>query len=324
VQRRQTLKQYANNWLKTRRLKPGTRALYRRLLDNLILPELGAVPIDRIAPTTVRNWYHELGDDKPTRRAHAYGLLHAIMATAEADDVISHRNPCRIENGGHSKVQHEVLVVSLTQLEVIASTIHRRYQLMVLLGAWCGLRFGELTELRRGDIDLDEGVIRIRRAVTYVEDAGPPDEDGRPTGAFVVGDPKSDAGKRPVAIPPHLLPFVTGHLEEFTGPGPDALLFPSTSDPTKHLASSTFTRAWRPARDAAGRPDLHFHDLRHTGATLAAATGATLAELMARLGHSTSAAAMRYQHAVSDRDKAIAEALSGFAGGKVIPLKRLG
>lgn len=75
---------------------------------------------------------------------------------------------------------------------------------------------------------------------------------------------------------------------------------------------------------AAGRPDLRFHDLRHTGATLAAATGATLAELMTRLGHSTPAAALRYQHAAADCDRAIAEALSGFADGSVVPLRAVG
>jgi integrase len=69
------------------------------------------------------------------------------------------------------------------------------------------------------------------------------------------------------------------------------------------------------ARDAASRPDLHFHDLRHSGAVLAALTGATLAELMSRLGHSTPAAAMRYQHAAQGRDQAIAEALSRIALG---------
>lgn len=67
------------------------------------------------------------------------------------------------------------------------------------------------------------------------------------------------------------------------------------------------------ARKAAGRPDLRPHDLRHTGVVLAAQTGATLAELMARLGHSTPAAAMRYQHAAADRDRLIADALSQLA-----------
>jgi integrase len=77
-----------------------------------------------------------------------------------------------------------------------------------------------------------------------------------------------------------------------------------------------------PAREAAGRPDLRFHDLRHTGAVLAASTGATLAELMARLGHSTVGAAMRYQHAAADRDKVIAAALSELAAGTVTPINR--
>ncbi len=64
------------------------------------------------------------------------------------------------------------------------------------------------------------------------------------------------------------------------------------------------------ARIAAGRPDLRVHDLRHTGAVLAAQSGATLAELMARIGHSTPQAAMRYQHAAQGRDAVIAARMS--------------
>lgn len=75
------------------------------------------------------------------------------------------------------------------------------------------------------------------------------------------------------------------------------------------MRTATLAKVWYPARAAAGRPDLRFHDLRHTGAVLAAATGATLAELMARLGHSTPGAAMRYQHAAKGRDAEIAALL---------------
>jgi len=75
-----------------------------------------------------------------------------------------------------------------------------------------------------------------------------------------------------------------------------------------------------PARSKAGREDLRFHDLRHTGAVLAASTGATLAELMARLGHSTPGAALRYQHAAQDRDRVIAAALSELVTGHVTPI----
>ena len=72
-------------------------------------------------------------------------------------------------------------------------------------------------------------------------------------------------------------------------------------------------REWYKARAAAGRPDLRWHDLRHSGAVLAAATGATLAELMQRLGHSTPRAALVYQHVARGRDAEIAQWLSKIA-----------
>jgi integrase len=91
------------------------------------------------------------------------------------------------------------------------------------------------------------------------------------------------------------------------------LLFPN--DNNGHLQPSTLSRHWYKARHSIGRDDLRFHDLRHSGAVLAAATGASLAELMARLGHSTPQAAMRYQHAAQGRDREIAALLSKLANG---------
>ena len=126
--------------------------------------------------------------------------------------------------------------------------------------------------------------------------------------------PKSDAGVRDVAIPPHVIPLIEAHLAKHVDRGRDSLIFPA--DGGGHLQPSTLYRHWYKARDTAGRPDLRFHDLRHSGAVLAAATGATLAELMARLGHSTPQAAMRYQHAAAGRDREIAALLSKLADEK--------
>ena len=103
------------------------------------------------------------------------------------------------------------------------------------------------------------------------------------------------------------------HLAAHVAHEPDALLFPAHHG--GHLAPSTLYRRFYAARDAAGRPDLRFHDLRHSGAVLAAQSGATLAELMARLGHSTPAAAMRYQHAAAGRAQVIAERMSKLVVG---------
>ena len=177
----------------------------------------------------------------------------------------------------------------------------RRLQLAVTCASWLAMRLGETLELRRGDVDLDAGVVRIRRGLVRVG------------GRLQTDTPKTDAGVRDVAIPPHLIDRFRDHLAEHTGAGDDALLFPSAADPARWLQSKALYKDYRKARAAAGRDDLRWHDLRHSGAVLAATAGATLAELMARLGHSTPAAAMRYQHAAEGRDHVVAAKMSKLA-----------
>jgi integrase len=123
---------------------------------------------------------------------------------------------------------------------------------------------------------------------------------------------KSDAGLRDVAIPPRIIPQIEQHLAKHVDKSRDSLIFPA--DNGGHLQPSTLYRHWYRARDRAGRKDLRWHDLRHSGAVLGAATGASLAELMARLGHSTPQAALRYQHVAAGRDREIAALLSKLAG----------
>jgi len=113
------------------------------------------------------------------------------------------------------------------------------------------------------------------------------------------------------AFPADLVPELRWHLERFAQPGERGLVFVGPKGAP--LRRSNFRPIWAKACTAAGVPGLHFHDLRHTGGTLAAATGATLKELMARLGHSSARAAMIYQHATRDRDQVIANALGGLA-----------
>jgi integrase len=292
---RLTLSGYYATWIKQRDLKTRTREHYGRLWDQLIKEPLGALPIASITADDVKAWHADLDKDTPTLRAHAYGLLRTILGTAVADGKAS-ANPCVLRGAGSAKRVHKIQPASIAELQAITEAMPSQYQAMVLLASWCAMRFGELTELRRKDIDLDDGVIRIRRGVVRVGDG------------FQVTTPKSDAGVRDVAVPPHLLPALKDHMTKHVGPEKDALLFPAKQG--GHLAPASFYRSYYKAREKAKRSDLRFHDLRHSGAVLAAATGATLAELMARLGHSTPAAAMRYQHAAQGADKRIAAALS--------------
>jgi integrase len=131
------------------------------------------------------------------------------------------------------------------------------------------------------------------------------------TATWSTASPKSEAGVRTVHLPPHLIPELERHLEAFV-PADCPYVFPnSKGEPIKR---SSFRSVWLLARKKAGVPTLRFHDLRHTGNTLAAATGASTRELMARMGHSSMRAALIYQHATADRDAAIAVALSELAG----------
>ena len=291
---------YARTWLAGRRLKESTRVLYTRQLERALLPHWSGSKLTEITPAQVRAWYTTLLTDKPTERAHVYALLRTILITAWREDLIP-SSPCRVEGAGTARRAKAIRPASLAELEVLAAHVEERWRPMILLGAWCALRFGEVTELRRDDISLADGVVRVEGGVTWL------------TGVPVVDTPKTEAGRRDVVVPPHLLPMLNEHLAKFVGSGPSALLFPLEPGGDLQVSPHRFRSHFTRAKVAADRPDLTFHALRHTGAVLAAASGATVAELMARLGHTSAQMAMRYQHAAADRDRVIAEALSRLA-----------
>ena len=170
-----------------------------------------------------------------------------------------------------------------------------RFRALVLTAAFAGLRFGELAALTRERVDLDSGTIAVTETLVEVP------------GALLLGPPKSDAGRRAVAIPASLVPELDRHLATYVRPESDALVFTGTKGAP--LRRSNWSIKWRTACRAVGVQGLRFHDLRHTCNTLTAATGASTRELMHRMGHSSAAAALRYQHATKERDVVIARAL---------------
>ena len=213
------------------------------------------------------------------------------------DDQIVRRNPCRIEGAGRED-SPERQVVSLPVVLAIAEALPVRYRTMALLATFVSMRWGELVGLRRESIDLDTCKIRIVETTAELDAGGLRPET-----------PKSRAGRRTICFPAELVPELRWHLERFAAPGERGLVFVGPKGAA--LRRSNFRPIWNAACTRAGVPGLHFHDLRHVGGTLAAATGASLKELMARLGHSSTRAALIYLHATEDRDLAIAKALGG-------------
>lgn len=297
--------EYAEQWMRDRVLKVRTEELYRGLLRNHLLPTFAGVSLGDIDEAAVRSWRKErLNAGKkakcpfgPVTVAKAYRLLHAILTTAVEQDRMMRRNPCRIEGAGKEE-SAERQTVPLPVVFAIADAVPVRYRVLVLLATFADLRWGELAGLRRENIDLDACEVRI------VETVAEPDKGG-----LLPETPKSQAGRRTVTFPAELVPELRWHMERFAEPGNRGLVFIGPKG--GQLRRGNFLRIWNKARASVGLPDLHFHDLRHTGGTLAAATGATVKELMARLGHSSVRAAMIYQHATKDRDQAIAKALGG-------------
>jgi len=177
-------------------------------------------------------------------------------------------------------------------------THDRRFRALVLLATFASLRWGEVSALRRTDVDLDAGTVRIR--AVFVE---------RSTGGLVLGPPKSKAGRRVVGIPKDIVSALREHIATYVQDEPGALLFPGAKGgPLRRSGFNTRTR-WVDVVKEMGMPGLHFHDLRHTGNMLAAESGAGLKDLMARMGHDNVRAAMIYQHAVRGADRAITDAI---------------
>ena len=293
----ETFGAYGTRWLAHRLdLRPSTRELYGLLWRRWLEPALGTKALAELSPELFRTWFVEQTATHPgsTQPAKAYRLARAICSQAVEDGRLR-SNPCRVKGAGREH-SPEPPVATPEEVARIVAAIDERYRAMVLLAAYRSLRHGELAGLRRGRVDLLHRVITVEEQ--GVELAG---------GRVVFGPPKSAAGVRRVAIPPELVPLLEDHLTHFVASEPEALAF--TSPEGHPLRRTKFRRRWVAACDSAGVTALHFHDLRGSGATWAAHAGATLREVMERLGHSTPAVALRYQHATAQRDQAIAERL---------------
>ncbi|MFG2391681.1 tyrosine-type recombinase/integrase [Streptomyces lavendulae] len=289
---------YAVTWIKERELTSTTRQLYGSLLKHHLEPVLGAVNLTEISPPLVRGWRADklAAGTGPTTVAKAYALLRAILGTAVSDEVIR-RNPCQVK-GASTVHTPERPTATVKEVYALAEAIQPRFRALVLMAGFLGLRWGELIGLHRRDVDLENRTVRVRRAVAELGN-----------GQREIKAPKSAAGKRTVSIPGVILPDLHDHLKRYAEAGADGRVFVGAKGATPRR--NHFNRLWHKACLEAGVKELHFHDLRHTGNTLAASTGASTRELMTRMGHSTARAALIYQHASADRDRLIADALSG-------------
>lgn len=299
---RNTLAVFAQWYLAERSLRPNTLRHYRHLLRSVILPHFGTMALQSITLTDIKEWRVTLDPKREATNAAAYRLLRSLLQAAEEEELIF-RAPPKIRGAATARVRRVARPATLDEIAVIVDKMPERLRLLIILAAFVGLREGELLELRRGDIDVDTGAISVTRKIDkdVIQGAASP----CPHCGRGISAPKTARGIRTVHLPPPFIPALRHHLDTHVDEGLDALLFPG--ERTDHMSVRFLMDRYRPAREAAGRPDLTIHHLRHTALTMAGQHGATAAELQARGGHASQAAMAIYQHATLDRDQHLAK-----------------
>jgi integrase len=285
-----TLASYADEWLEHRtQLAVRTRELYADLLRLHIKPQLGSMSLDKLSGLDVRRWHKGRSEATgPTRTRQAYSLLRNILNTAVRDRLIP-SNPCQITGAGSVRNPERPYMSRdhATQL-IDALPPHLRTPGLVTL--LCHLRLGELLGLQRGDVDLHDGLLHVRRAVSRTK-AGP-----------VVKSPKN-GDARSVALPPEAADELRAHLAQHPGSSTSPLFVHPTGRP---LARQHVATGFTQARRLTSLSQYTWHDLRHAGLTWFTQNGGTTREVMHRGGHRSAAAALIYQHRSRERETQLA------------------
>lgn len=256
-----TYKQWYQEYLRLykRKLAEKTQESYTRL-NALISPIIGTKELEAITPDDIQTAIISAEETAGCRQAQlVYTLLHAAFRRAVRSGHIRQSPVEAVDKPDHEGKQGRAIEGADWQL--LAPIIHE--SVAFSLACFAGLRRGEVLGLRRGDIDLEAGLIRIERQRVRVG------------GQLVTAPPKSSAGVRIVPISPELAPILTKAMRYLL---PAAYLVP--------ISPETLGRRWNTAQKAAGIKALYrFHDLRHTYATRLVLEGINLRVLQYVIGH---------------------------------------
>jgi integrase len=295
-----TLDSFGSTWLKNNTaLRDRTRYDYQRILDKWLQIKVAgrtfsSYPLTQIDNVLIRSWLTEVTKvASPSTADYSYRVLRAILNEAASQGIIR-RSPAPIKK--KQQLTTERPIIDILQLFILAEAVPLEYALAIFIAGICGLRSGEVFGLRRKDIDLEAKTITVQQAIVTVPGKG-----------TIIGPPKTKSSVRTISYPDFLQSKFEVHLTHFTETGANDLVFTTANG--LPVTVEDRRKWWDEARANTGLIELHFHDLRHLAATLAAQHGASLAELQARMGHSTVSAAMRYQHATLDRDRVVSASI---------------
>ena len=273
-------------------LKPKTRGSYESLIDTCIKPTLGHLCLSAITPEVIDEWVTGLLTRSPrglgpSRTRQAYNLLGAIFKKAVPKRLVR-VSPCQLEKGELPRLTSaSPRYLIAVEVKGLSEVTDPPYDVLVLLLAYTGIRFGEAAALRRGRRDI------LHRRLLIAESLG------EVNGHLVFGETKTHQ-QRKVVLPEFLRDALDDHLRTVVGSRSDSLVF--TGPNGGPLRYSNFrNRYWLRAVERARLEPLNIHALRHTFASLAASSGATVKLVQTQLGHKDPALTLRvYQHLFPD------------------------
>lgn len=236
----------------------------------------------------------ELSPVGKTAAAQTYRLLKSIFNAAIADELLD-RSPVK-DKSATSVRARKAQAATGEQIAALAEQVPARYKAAVLVAAYGCFRQGEQFALARKHYNAFNRTLTIERAVKKLQ--------GKP--AFI-GTTKTKGSERTVILPKIAAAALENHLAAFVGDDPESLIF--TNGQGSLVTSAELCGWFIPARKRAGLPKLRWHDLRSTGLTIAASTGASINALMNRAGHTSVRAAMIYQKLTATDDQKIADSI---------------
>lgn len=246
------------------------------LLKNHVLPTFGDKPVGRISALDVRRWVNGLVDHpySPSMISQCHRIFASVMRSAIATKLIVEAPIGKGIVDLPSLTRKRERFLSETELERLVANLPERfgrYATLLYTAAYTGCRWQELAGLRRQYLDLDRGLLHVREVQERVG------------GRYEIKEqPKSDAGRRTIALPRRLVNMLKADLETAQGD----YVFTGVNGGV--LRESNFRkRVWNPTVAAAGLAPLTFHDLRHTHASWLIRDGVQAYDLMRRLGHAS-------------------------------------
>jgi integrase len=307
---REQLADYLSRWLEdTARpsVRRNTYASYEQVIRLHIKEHIGGVRLADLTPQHVQGLYAamERSGDSPRMRQLTHAVLRRALRQALRWGLLL-RNPCDAVEPARVARREMTAFGPAEVKRFLAAAAGDRLEAIFVLAVSSGLRQGELFGLQWPDVNLDEGAIHVHRQLE------------ERNGKLALTEPKSDKGRRRVELPAFAAEAMLSHKARMLAEGhldrTDRPVFCNSHG--GFLRKSNFLRkVFKPILKKAGLPDIRFHDLRHTSATLLLSQGVHPKIVQERLGHSQISLTLdTYSHVLPGLQKEAAAKLDGLFG----------